>query len=163
MSTDPEVLRQAMRYWTTGVTVVTSTFKGTQHGMTVSSFTSVSLNPPQVLISLAENTRTYELVLHSRIFGVTILSEDQQAVSDRFAGRIPDEQDRLSGLETFTLTTGAPLIMGGLAYFDCRVVTTLGSGSHTIFIGEVLQASNGPSGNPLLYYNRNYGKLLTKG
>lgn len=160
MSVEADLLRQAMRFWVTGVTVVTAAHQGVQHGMTVSSFTSLSLTPAQVLVSLAQNTRTHDLVARSRCFGISILSASQQDVSDRFAGRIEDEQNRLTGLETFVLSSGAPMIAGGLAHLDCHVVTTLGSGTHTIFIGEVLAAKNVEDGEPLIYFNRDYQKLV---
>jgi flavin reductase (DIM6/NTAB) family NADH-FMN oxidoreductase RutF len=156
---DPEQLRQAMRLWATGVTVVTSKHEGTAHGMTVSSFTSVSLTPPQVLIALAQATRTHELVKNSRSFGVTVLGADQQEISDRFAGRQPDDENRLSGLDTFSLVSGAPLLKGGIAHFDCHVIATFTSGTHTIFIGEVVAARSNLQGKPLLYFDRKYQKL----
>ena len=160
MPVEADLLRQAMRFWVTGVTVVTSAYQGVQHGMTVSSFTSLSLTPPQVLVSLAQNTRTHDLVTRSRSFGISILSANQIDISDRFAGRIPDELDRMAGLETFVLSSGMPLLAGGLAHMDCHVVTTLGSGTHTIFIGEVLAARNAGEGEPLIYFNRGYKKLV---
>ena len=160
MPVEADLLRQAMRFWVTGVTVVTAAHQGVQHGMTVSSFTSLSLTPPQILISLAQNTRTHDLVTRSRSFGLSILSASQQDISDLFAGRVADEFDRLVGLETFTLATGAPMIAGSLAYLDCHIVTTLGSGTHTIFIGEVLAAQNAESGEPLVYFNRAYKNIV---
>jgi flavin reductase (DIM6/NTAB) family NADH-FMN oxidoreductase RutF len=153
---DSELLRSAMRQWATGVAVVTSSHAGIAHGMTVSSFTSVSLTPPQVLISLAQNTRTHTLVKASRCFGVTLLAHGQQEISDRFAGRIADELDRLAGLETFTLESGVPLLKDGIAQFDCHVIATFTSGTHTIFIGAVLAAKSEENADPLLYYNREY-------
>jgi flavin reductase (DIM6/NTAB) family NADH-FMN oxidoreductase RutF len=158
-SADPDQLRQAMRLWATGVAVVTSRHDGVAHGMTVSSFTSVSLIPPQVLIALAQSTRTHALVRNSRFFGVTVLNADQRDVSDRFAGRLPDDSDRLSGLETVTLVSGVPLLKDGVARFDCRVIATFTSGTHTIFIGSVLAAQGDLQGEPLLYFNRGYQKL----
>lgn len=160
MPVEADLLRQAMRFWVTGVTVVTAAHQGVQHGMTVSSFTSLSLTPAQVLISLAQNTRTHELVARSHFFGISILANHQQEVSDRFAGRIADEYNRMDGLEIFTLSSGAPMITGGLAHLDCRVVTTLGSGTHTIFIGEVLAAKHASGGDPLVYFNRAYKTLV---
>lgn len=159
MTADPEQLRSAMRQWATGVAIVTATYNGISHGMTVSSFTSVSLTPPQVLISLAQDTRTHALVRESKFFGVTLLAQGQQDISDRFAGRMPDDQNRLAGLETFTLETGVPLLTGGLAHFDCRVIATFTSGTHTIFIGAVLAAQGQPDADPLLYYNREYRRI----
>jgi len=153
---NPEILREAMRQWATGVVIVTSSHKGATHGMTVSSFTSVSLTPPQVLISLAQETRTHALVKGSHYFGVSILADGQEEISNRFAGRIPDEQDRLSGLETFQLVTGSPLLSDSIAQFDCRVIATFTSGTHTLFIGEVLSARSIEDAKPLLYYNRGY-------
>ncbi|GAB4488132.1 MAG: flavin reductase family protein [Anaerolineales bacterium] len=159
MTADPEQLRNAMRQWATGVAIVTATHNGIAHGMTVSSFTSVSLTPPQVLISLAQDTRTHALVRESKFFGVSLLAQGQQDISDRFAGRLPDDQDRLAGLETFTLETGIPLLKGGLAHFDCRVIATFTSGTHSIFIGAVLAAQGQPDADPLLYYNRDYRRI----
>jgi flavin reductase len=160
MTIESDSLRQAMRYWATGVTVVTAAHEDVQHGMTVSSFTSVSLTPPQVLISLAQNARTHDLIMRSRNFGISILDATMQDLSDRFAGRVPDEMDRLVGVETFRLASGAPLLRQGLAQLDCHVVTTLGSGTHTIFIAEVLAAQSGEGGDPLLYFNRSYQKII---
>ena len=159
MAVEPESLRQAMRSWATGVTIVTAAHAGVQHGMTVSAFTSLTLEPPQVLVSLARNSRTHDLILRAKSFGVTILAADQQELSERFAGRIPDDSDRLAGLETFSLTTGTPLLAGGLSHLDCRLVTTLECGTSTLFIGEVVAAKNLPDGNPLLYFNRDYRQI----
>ncbi|MEJ5225691.1 MAG: flavin reductase family protein [Anaerolineales bacterium] len=156
---DPDALRQAMRQWATGVVIVTAMHEGVTHGMTVSSFTSVSLTPPQVLISLAQETRTHALVKKSHHFGVSILGAGQEDISNRFAGRIPDEQDRLAGLDTLTLVTGTPLLADSIARFDCRVIATFTSGTHTLFIGEVLAAESREDAKPLLYYNRGYRTL----
>jgi flavin reductase (DIM6/NTAB) family NADH-FMN oxidoreductase RutF len=159
MTIESESLRRAMRFWAAGITIVTAEYQGVQHGMTVSSFTSVSLTPPQVLISLAQNARTHDLVMRSRNFGISILDSSQQDLSDRFAGRVPDEMDRLVGVETIRMSSGAPLLKQGLAQLDCHVVTTIGSGTHTIFIAEVLAAQSGEGGDPLLYFNRGYQKI----
>ena len=160
MTETSENLRNAMRFWTTGITVVTASYDKMRHGMTVSSFTSVSLDPPQVLISLQQNTRTHDLIMRSRAFGVNVLTDTQQDLSDKFAGRIPDDENRLAQVETFTMRSSIPFIKHCLANFECRVVTTIGSGTHTIFIGEVidLKVTEKP-GTPLLYFNRKYHKL----
>jgi flavin reductase (DIM6/NTAB) family NADH-FMN oxidoreductase RutF len=160
LNLDPEQLRQAMRSWSSGVTVVTASHEGEQHGMTVNSFTSVALEPPLIIISLQTDSRTQSLVSGARAFAVTILGEDQQELSDRFAGRIPDTEDRLAGLETETLVTGAPFIKGGLAYLDCRVTQTIPVGSNTLFLAEVVAAQGNGEGNPLIYHNRDYRKLI---
>jgi flavin reductase (DIM6/NTAB) family NADH-FMN oxidoreductase RutF len=154
-----EQLRLAMRYWATGVTVVTSELNGFQHGMTVSSFTSVSLVPPLVLVSIERDVRTHQLMSQSGIFGVSILAEGHQEISDRFAGRESEPEDRFLGLETFTLQTGAPLLTESLANFDCEIVDRQEAGSHSLFIGLVVAVRQGASGKPLIYYDRRYRQL----
>ena len=153
---EPETVRQALRTWTSGVTVVTSCSEGYQHGMTVSSFTSVSLVPPILMVSLQRDSRTHLVVKQSRLFGVTILSESQQEISERFAGRTPDDEDRFHQIETFTMKTGAPFIRGGLAYLDCQVTRSLVVAGHTLFFGHVIALQVEPEGNPLLYHDRHY-------
>ena len=157
---DPEALRLVMRTWATGVTVVSTELEGVRHGMTVSSFTSVSLDPPLVLVSLERGTQTHRLLEQSGHFAVTVLGEGQQSISDRFAGRQTDGEERFAGLETFTMVSGAPLICGGLSYFDCRVISTYPAGTHTVFMGEVLAVQGGDeSAAPLLYHDRDYHQL----
>ncbi len=155
---EPEPIRQAMRLWASGVTVVTAAYENERHGMTVSSFASISLEPPLLMMALQKTTRTSSLILRARAFGVTILSADQRELSDRFAGRGDESGDRMEGVGTDTLDTGAPFIRGGLAYFDCRLRQTLDSGTSLIFIGEVLTARQF-EGQPLVYHNRQYVRI----
>ncbi len=157
---EPEQVRQAMRSWTSGVTVVTAAYAGEQHGMTVNSFTSVSLDPPLVIVSLQDNTHTRQLVFDAQAFGVTILSSGQQDIADRFAGRTANSARRMSTVETETMLTGAPLIRGGLAYFDCRVVQSVPAGSNTMFIGEVVAVRGFDMNEPLAYHNRLYRRVV---
>ena len=84
---EPEQVRHAMRAWASGVTIVTAAHKNEQHGMTVSSFASVSLDPPLLMVALQKTTRTSGLVSRAQAFGVTILSAGQREISERFAGR----------------------------------------------------------------------------
>lgn len=182
MQTEPilptgELLRRAMRHWVTGVAIVTSVYEGAAHGMTVNSFNSISLDPPIVTVTMNHNTRTCYLVRQSRVFGVTVLSQLQHALAERFAGRGDETEDRMAGLDTFNLVTGAPLITGGLAFVDCRVVYEYPMRLSTLFIAEVLAAqsiplkpaapvSDGPvaealamSQEPLVYFNRTFTRL----
>lgn len=159
MSLDPEALRSAMRAWSAGVTVVAAAHDGSRHGMTVNSFTSISLDPALITISLQGDSRTHELIMASRAFGLTILSAEQVKVSDLFAGRTPEVTDRLAAVRTETLITGSPLIIGGLAWMDCRVVQTYDAGMNTLFISEVVAARGTGSGGALIYHNRKYWTL----
>jgi flavin reductase (DIM6/NTAB) family NADH-FMN oxidoreductase RutF len=152
-------LREAMRYWGSGVTIVSSVFEGERHGMTVSSFTSLSLEPPLVMVSLSVGSRTFGLVEKSGVFGITLLNHEQLEISNRFAGREPEMSDRFEGLATVALITGAPLLAEGLARMDCRVVATHPAGMNTVFFGEVLAsavAADAEQQKPLGYYNRGY-------
>ncbi len=148
-----------MRAWSAGVTVVAAAHENDRHGMTVNSFTSISLDPALITVSLQNNTRTYELVMKSRAFGLTILSADQRYISDLFAGRLPESEERFSHVQTETLVTGSPLISGGLSWMDCRVVQTFDAGMNTLFIGEVIAARGTGIGEPLIYHNRDYWTL----
>ncbi len=162
-SVDAEIMRQAMRRWATGVTIVTTRLGDILHGMTVSSFLSISLAPPLLMVSLQDNSRTRRLVEQSNVFGVIILDQHQQELSDRFAGRISDDDDRFDGLETYTLVSGAPFPVGGMACFDCQVVTSYKIGSHTLFVGDVVALQIGKEDKPLLYYERTYRQFLDPG
>ena len=156
---DADTLRQVMRRWTSGVAIVTAQHDGMRHGMTVNSFTSMSLQPPAVVVTLEQTTRTHALVVASGAFGVTILASEQQPLSDCFSGKDCDQEDRFAGLETHSLVSGAPMIAGGLAYLDCRVLARYVSGNSTLFIAEVLAAQTGEGNPPLIYLNRQYRQL----
>jgi len=160
MTLDPEQLRRAMRAWTTGVAVVTAIHEGLRYGMTVNSFTSISLEPPLISIALKRLTHTCELVEKSGEFALTILSANQGDLSDRFAGKLPDITDRFDGVETSKLLIDAPLLKGGMTYFNCRVVNSLPAGENTLFIAEVIAASGEGEGDPLVYHNRVFWKLV---
>lgn len=159
MTLDPEQLRRAMRAWTTGVTVVTASFNGTQYGMTVNSFTSISLDPPLVSLALKKLTHTHELVEKSGEFAVTILASNQKELSDIFAGKHPEIKDRFEDVPTETLALQAPLIKNGIAYFNCRVINSISVGENTLFVAEVVAARGEGGGDPLVYHNRVYWHL----
>lgn len=159
MTLEAENLRAAMRAWSAGVTVVAAAHAGQRHGMTVNSFTSISLDPALITISLKTGSRTHEMVAGSRAFGLTMLSKSQSKISDIFAGRFPEIEDRFADVQVETLVTGSPLIVGGLAWLDCRLVETYDAGMNTLFIAEVLAARGTGEGQPLLYHDRKYWQL----
>ena len=159
MTLDPEKLRHAMRAWTTGVAIVTSIYADQQYGMTVNSFTSISLEPPLICVTLKRLTHTHDLVVKSGMFSVTILTSVQKELSDRFAGKMPDITDRFEGLQTETISLDSPVFKDGMAYFDCNVVSSMPVGENTLFIAEVVDARGEGEGEPLVYHNREYWKL----
>ena len=154
---DTGTFRAALSQWPTGVGVVTTTAGGGWHGMTASSFSSVSLDPPLVLVCLAEHIYTHRLVAGSGVFAVSILAKDQTAIGERFAGRVPGE--RFAGQPWEPQRTGAPVLSTALAWLDCRVVHAYPGGDHTIFVGEVLAAATPRRTAPLLFHSRAWGQL----
>jgi len=163
MTLDSEQLRQAMRAWTTGVAVVTAVYDDRQYGMTVNSFNSVSLEPPVISVTLKRLTHTHECVEKSGEFAMTILSSKQKELSDRFAGKIPDIKDRFEGVHTEKLLIDAPILKDGIAFFNCRVISSMPVGENTLFIAEVIAARVEGEGEPLVYHNRVFWKLIKQG
>lgn len=153
-----DLLRNTMRAWTTGVAIIMASYQGETYGMTINSFTSLSLEPPLITVALQHTTRIYDLVSRSGVFGVTILSADQQELADNFAGKLHGAE-RLAGIQTLTLVTGAPVLAGGLACLDCRVLQKHGAGSNSLFIAEVLDTRVYSTEPPLVYHNRGYYHL----
>lgn len=159
MTLDSETLRRAMRAWSTGVAIVTAKYEDEQYGMTVNSFNSVSLEPPVISIALKQLTHTHALVVKSGVFAVTILRAEQQELADRFAGKIPGVTDRFEGVQIDRLSIDAPIIKNGLAFFNCRVMSSTPIGENTLFIAEVTDARGEAEGDPLVYHNRLFWKL----
>ena len=160
MPIEPEDLRLTMRRWATGVSVVTAAHNGSVWGMAVTSFTSVSLTPPQILVCIEQRTRTHQAISQSGAFGVSVLNENQREWSARFGGQVDEADDRFEGIATRTLATGAPILEGAIAYLDCKVVDAYEVGTHTIFIGLVESSGVSDEGcRPLLYYSRGYRRL----
>jgi flavin reductase (DIM6/NTAB) family NADH-FMN oxidoreductase RutF len=159
MTINSEQLREIMRHWASGVSLVTSAAQGERQGMTVSSFTSVSLTPPLILVCLETVTSTRQFIARSHSFAVSILGTDQETISDRFAGRHPELIDRFAGLELRTTPAGHPVPASALAFIDCKVVDELQAGTHTIYVAEVLGGDVLHQDEPLLYYDRAYRKL----
>jgi len=148
--------RRACGRFATGVAVASVVDRqGTPHGLTVSSFTSVSLEPPLVLICLGQAVTNIEEFREARHFGISILGEDARSISDRFARK---GCDRFDGVEWYSGETGVPLMAGALATIECAAHQRFPSGDHDIFVGEVLRTSI-RDGNPLIFYASEYRGL----
>nr|WP_321444309.1 flavin reductase family protein [uncultured Cohaesibacter sp.] len=155
MITDVE-FRQALGAFATGITVASTLDKdGRPHGLTVNSFNSVSLDPPLVLWSLNKQSHQLGIFAESGFYGISILADDQMEISNRFAAMI---EDRFEGVSWHKGQTGAPLLDGALATFDCKVEKIVEGGDHVILIGRVLTVAK-RDGVPLLYYEGGYKKL----
>jgi flavin reductase (DIM6/NTAB) family NADH-FMN oxidoreductase RutF len=148
-------LKQAMRIYPQGVTVVTMMAADGPKGITVSSFTSISLDPPLVLISLAKGSALHSDFAGARKFAVNFLADDQKSVSDRFAGRV-ELKDRFEGLKFKEGATGSPIIDGVRAIIECRTWRVYDGGDHSIIIGEVVDARALSGKKPLVYFSQQY-------
>lgn len=147
-----------MRRWASTVTVVTVRAGERIHGLTATAFTSVSMNPPLVLVCVQNDSRSEALLREGRCFAVNFLSEEQAALAERFAGRIPTD-DRFAGLRLRAAATGAPILEDALAYLDCTVAGAYWGGDHTIYLGLVEAAGILRDGAPLLYFEGAYRRL----
>jgi flavin reductase (DIM6/NTAB) family NADH-FMN oxidoreductase RutF len=151
-----EEFRRACGRFATGVTIASVLDReGTPHGLTVSSFTSVSLDPPLILICLGHAVSVIDIFRASSYFGINVLSESQRELSERFARK---GEDRFNDLAWVRGETGVPLIPGVLANIECAMEQRVTSGDHDIFIGEMV-ASQVADGEPLIYYASRYRKL----
>jgi flavin reductase (DIM6/NTAB) family NADH-FMN oxidoreductase RutF len=151
--------RKALGSFATGVTVITVDHEGEVHGMTANAFTSVSLDPLLVLVCVGHDARTHAHLHARKRFGVNVLAENQQAVSEYYADPSPDHRHAERAGACFDRTQhGTPVLHGALAYLECRLHTAQDAGDHTIFIAEVEDVVVRP-GDPLLYFRGEYRKI----
>lgn len=160
---DPRLFRDTMGRFATGVTVLTFAVEGEVRGMTANSFTSLSLDPPLLLVCIGKDVSTYALWERAESFVVNILGDDQKAVSDVFARHgaptVPE-----SGVAHHDGAAGAPVLDGTLAHAECRITQRFDGGDHTIVIGAVESFSiDRPADEPLLFFAGKYRKLAPAG
>ncbi len=159
MPIDPKLQRTIMGRFATGVTVVTMKAGETLWGMTANAVTSLSLDPPLVLVCVDKTTQTHQYLKQAEAFAMNILAEDQQELSNRFATPGPKE---FSDLDFVDGETGSPVLGGTLGYVDCRLREVLAGGDHDIFVGEIVDGEDRVGedgvGRPLLYFG-GYQKL----
>ena len=152
-----QTLRKMRGLFASGVTVATTVQAGKLRGVTVSAFASVSLNPPLVLICLANESESNDWIAESGIFAVNILSDEQEFLSERFAARAPIVNARFDGVPYHTASTGSPILADSLAWYDCRVEARYDGGDHALFIGRVEAVGFGPEEKqPLVYFENRY-------
>jgi flavin reductase (DIM6/NTAB) family NADH-FMN oxidoreductase RutF len=158
MTVSADDFKKALQLWASGVTVVTtSSEKFGVQGMTVSAFSSVSVNPPLVLVCINNAADTGEGIKESQCFAVNVLTSDQQDISNQFAGG-SNQQLRFENRDWKAGVTGAPILNESLMSLDCKVVEKVLAGTHWIIIGEV-QECVCRSGEPLLYFCGAYRQL----
>jgi flavin reductase (DIM6/NTAB) family NADH-FMN oxidoreductase RutF len=158
-SVTPQTFRQTLGRFASGVTVVTmldlddAKPQSKPHGITVSAFLSVSLDPPLVLVSIDKKAHSHERMMRSEHYGVSILSEGQQAISNHFAGRDPEVTPAFDHLDGF------PVINQALAQLVCRTVQQVDAGDHTLFIGQIEHLTWQEDTAPLVYFHGKYHQI----
>jgi len=153
----PREFRASLGMFATGVTIVTArTASGELVGLTANSFNSVSLDPPLVLWSLARSAGSMAAFADGRHYAINVLAADQQALAERFATR---GVDRWAGVAFTEGVSGAPLLTGAAASFECFNRSQYAEGDHVIFVGEVERCSHRAEASPLLYHG---GRFYTE-
>ncbi len=148
----PEALRQVMSLWPSGVTVIAARYGHEARGMTASSFTSVSLEPPLILVCINETAQLWPLLEKAGRFTVNLLAEGQEHTSAHFAGRPIEGYEPLSSEEI-------PALEGALATLHCQTWAVYPGGTNKIVVGKVEKVTMGENARPLLYWNRGYRQL----
>lgn len=156
---DTRLFRDVMGRFATGITVVTVQESGIPHGMTVNSFTSVSLNPLLVLICLDKGAKTTEMLHRTGLFTANILSAEQLYIARRFSEN-GNENERFTGIDYHWSDAGTPVLQKTLANLTCSVKDAIDGGDHIIYIAEVLDLEyNEDNKKPLVYYRGNYTSI----
>lgn len=157
MAVDPASFKAGLRHWASGVTIVTTATPARAHGMTVSAFTSVSLDPPLVSVCADKASITNGLLQESGSFAVHVLAAGQADLSNHFAVK-ETEEARFEGIDYRTGALGAPIIDGCLAVLECTVAAAHDAGDHVVYLGRVEVVTHG-EGEPLLYFAGRYRTL----
>lgn len=164
MAISSEAYRNALRAFPSGVTIVAIRAGEKVHGLTVSAFASISVEPPLIAIVIDHKHLAFPVLETAGVvFSVNILGADQVELSNRFAWT--KDEDRFQEGDWQRAPTGAPILAQALAWLDCTVHSRLEAGSHTIYVGEVQAAASvdDPLGPPLVYWNRGYRRLKEPG
>lgn len=151
-------MREALAHHAAGVVIVSATEAGAWRGLTATTFASVSLDPPLVLVAVDSFAATREAILASRRFGVSVLSSRQQFLADRFSGQAPTVDPQWRDIPHFMGDGRLPLLEGGIAWFECDVRETLEAGDHEVIFGAVTFALRG-AGEPLIHWDRGFWRL----
>ncbi|RHX96354.1 flavin reductase [Leptospira yasudae] len=156
MKITDEVFKNALSHFPSGVTVITYSHLGKNGGLTVSSFSSLSLSPPLILFCLQKNISSHDPIRSSGKFVVNILAQGQDSLSNQFASGKTDKHALIEELECKTGELSLPILPGTLSHIECEVDQFIDGGDHSIVIGRVISAGSDDDRRPLLYYRRNY-------
>lgn len=158
MPIEKQEFRRVLGRFAAGVTVVTTVGDdGRPYGLTATAFTSVSLDPPMVLVCVDQRSDSHPHFHTAGVFTVNFLGVEDEHLSRHFA---VSGGDKFAEVAFRRGITGAPVLAGALAFIECRIVEIMAGGDHTIFLGQV-EAADARDGDPLLYYGGAYRRLAT--
>jgi 3-hydroxy-9,10-secoandrosta-1,3,5(10)-triene-9,17-dione monooxygenase reductase component len=153
-----EEFKKSLGRFASGVTLITYTEGSLLSGITVSSFTSLSLDPPLILFNIQKTASSHDKLLHSKGYAVHILSNEQESISNQFSSSKTDRNEVLKSLGPKFIDE-IPVLESSLSYLVCSNHKTFEGGDHTIFVGMVNHVYTNESKSPLLYYNKGYRKI----
>src|SRR3954451_872966 len=152
--------RKTLGAFATGVTVVTTTGDDHHYGMTANAFSSLSLDPPLVLVCVRSGSEGLEQLLKNKIFAINVLSAHQEPISRFFASKTrPRGRDAFSDVDHKIAVTGSPIIDEVVASMDCRLYSVMEAGDHHIFVGEVVAIHVAAELEPLVFHGGRYRKV----
>ncbi|MDN5762289.1 MAG: flavin reductase family protein [Microlunatus sp.] len=170
MSLSPEDFRDALAHWSSGVAVLTARWQERNYAMTVTSFSSVSLDPPLVLVCVGKRAGLHPPIAAGAAWAISVLAADQGDLARWFSSSGREYHTQFDGVVTVdAASSGAPVLAGCLVWLDCRTVARHDAGDHTIVVGEVAHtgtlsrtaepAQKSPSPEPLTYYRRAFSDV----
>jgi flavin reductase (DIM6/NTAB) family NADH-FMN oxidoreductase RutF/DNA-binding GntR family transcriptional regulator len=152
---EQQLFREVIGHFASGVTIITTREQETNYGLTASAVTSLTLEPPMLLVCINKNTGTQAVISRNRTFAVNILDVNQTELALQFAR---PSADKFQGVEYAYGSLGAPLLAGALAHLECRVAADVSAGTHTVFLAEVEQGE-AHIGSPLTYFRGTFGRF----
>ena len=159
-----DAFRDAMRRLSTGVTIIASENQGMRAGLTATAVCSLAATPPSLLVCVNRTVYAHSIIVASRVLSVNVLAAEQEDIAKRFAGMLPavEGNDRFAGSPWQVIASGAPVLVGALANFDCRVTEVVDWATHSIFLCEVLAARSSDGSEALVYLNGRFNTLTTE-
>jgi len=159
MAISPDAFKQVLGRFCTGVTIVTFRDSNGVHGLTVNAFSSVSLEPPLILICVDKRGTSHQILFESDAFVVNLLSRGQESLAYRFADSNLSSEERYAASRYWLTDNGLPVFEENLGFLECRIYERFDGGDHTIFLGEVEDGDISESKRPLIFYSSQFYSL----
>ena len=156
---DPQQFKDVMARVPAAVAVVTSATELAYHGVTVSAFGPLSLEPPLAYVSILKEINSHDRLLQAEGFVINVLARQQTFYAEQFSGQTPLAEPDFARVPHTLGALGIPLIEGCISWIECRPWATYEGGDHTLFVGEIVELELGQADDPLIYYNREFVEL----